>query len=45
MEEEGEDEDVDVEEYEWCGETRVRATQMLRAEGQLHGRFGLTGVL
>ncbi|KAK4298902.1 hypothetical protein Pmani_028787 [Petrolisthes manimaculis] len=36
VEEEGEDEDVDVEEYEWCGETRVRATQMLRAEGQLH---------
>ncbi|XP_042869998.1 E3 ubiquitin-protein ligase RNF220-like [Penaeus japonicus] len=39
-----EDEDVDVEgdaddhyeEYEWCGQTRVRATQMLRAEGQLH---------
>ncbi|XP_042213933.1 E3 ubiquitin-protein ligase RNF220-like [Homarus americanus] len=41
-----EDEEVDVEgeneggsqyeEYEWCGQTRVRATQMLRAEGQLH---------
>ncbi|XP_069939264.1 E3 ubiquitin-protein ligase Rnf220 isoform X1 [Cherax quadricarinatus] len=32
--------EVDVEgeyeEYEWCGQTRVRATQMLRAEGQLH---------
>ncbi|CAL4145234.1 unnamed protein product, partial [Meganyctiphanes norvegica] len=28
--------DADVEEYEWCGQTRVRATSMLRAEGQLH---------
>lgn len=43
-----EDEEVDVEgdaddqyeEYEWCGQTRVRATQMLRAEGQLHGECG-----
>lgn len=26
----------DLEEYEWCGQTRVRATSMLRAEGQLH---------
>lgn len=28
--------DVEYEEYTWCGQTRVRATQMLRAEGQLH---------
>ncbi|XP_045131623.1 E3 ubiquitin-protein ligase RNF220-like [Portunus trituberculatus] len=36
VEEEGDEVEVEVEEYEWCGETRVRATQMLRAEGQLH---------